>query len=108
MVNTPKERRAVFYQMPTGYYGNPRNLVISGMPVYRFHGLVDGQFQDEKPATSGPSRRFDYELELGVYLTGKSEYGKPVKLQDVDDHVFGFVLLNDWSGSSSSLLAPKR
>jgi fumarylacetoacetase len=47
----------------------------------------------------GPSRELDYELELGCII------GKPVRMGDVptaadaDDHIFGIVLLNDWSGT---------
>jgi fumarylacetoacetase len=84
--------------MPTGYYANSRNVFVSGTPVYRFSGLIDGQFQREKPATTGRSQRFDFELELGVFLAGYNTYGKGISTEEVDDYVFGFVLLNDWSG----------
>lgn len=87
--------------MPTGYYGNSRNIVISGSPVYRFAGVVDGQFQKEKIAIAGPSQKFDFELELGIYIAGNTRYGEAVKLEDVDDLVFGFLLLNDWSGKQT-------
>ena len=88
--------------MPPGYYGNSRNIVVSGTPVYRFHGIVSNQFQKETTATTGPSERFDFELELGVYIAGDTQYGERVKLEDADEKVFGFVLLNDWSGEFSS------
>ncbi|CAK7215946.1 hypothetical protein SBRCBS47491_002664 [Sporothrix bragantina] len=98
LMNTPLPARSPFYHMPTGYYGNSRNIVVSGTPVYRFWGLIADQFQTEKPATAGPSQKFDYELELGVYLCGGKPYGEPIRVEEADDYVFGFVLLNDWSG----------
>lgn len=98
LIGVPQHLRCPFYHAPPGYYGNSRNIVISGTPVYRFGGVIDGQFQKESIAVTGPSQRFDFELELGVYIAGSTQYGKRVRLEDVDDLVFGFVLLNDWSG----------
>jgi fumarylacetoacetase len=89
--------------MPTGYYGNSRNIVISGTPVYRFFGVIDKQFQLEGPAQVGDSQRFDFELELGVYLCGGKTYGEHIKVEEADEYVFGFVLLNDWSGRLRSM-----
>jgi fumarylacetoacetase len=97
-VGTPEARRNPFYHMPTGYYGNSRGIVVSGTPIPRFQGLIAGQFQREVAATSGPSEQFDFELELGIYISKPSERGKAISIANVDDHVFGFVLLNDWSG----------
>lgn len=96
----PQEKRNPFYHMPTGYYGNSRGIVVSGTPVHRFTGLTAGQFQREVPATLGPSKNFDFELELGIYISKPSEAGKPIPIAEADEHIFGFVLLNDWSGLS--------
>ncbi|KAK8218695.1 hypothetical protein IWZ01DRAFT_564293 [Phyllosticta capitalensis] len=97
LLNHPVPARAPFYHSPLGYYGNSRNIVVSGTPVRRFWGVTGGQFQLDGPAAAGPSQAFDFELELGVYLCGETAVGQTVKLEDVDDVVFGFVLLNDWS-----------
>ncbi|KAK7542179.1 uncharacterized protein J3D65DRAFT_612888 [Phyllosticta citribraziliensis] len=97
LLNHPVPARAPFYHSPLGYYGNSRNILISGSPVRRFSGIIDGQFQLDAVATSGSSKKFDFELELGVYLCGETAGGQTVKLDEVDDVVFGFVLLNDWS-----------
>lgn len=67
----------------------------------RFRGLISGQFQNAAAAVLGPSAQFDFELELGVYISKPSKPGKPIDIADVDEHVFGFVLLNDWSGKYS-------
>lgn len=97
VLNHPTPMRAPFYHSPLGYYGNSRNIVVSGSPVYRFAGVTAGQFQADGPAQSGASKKFDFELELGVYLARPSRIGQRIKLDEVDDYVFGFVLLNDWS-----------
>ncbi|KAK7562635.1 hypothetical protein IWX49DRAFT_364745 [Phyllosticta citricarpa] len=97
LLNHPIPARAPFHHSPLGYYGNSRNILISGTPVRRFWGPIDGQFQLDRVADVGASKKFDFELELGVYLSGQTAVGQTVKLDEVDDVVFGFVLLNDWS-----------
>jgi len=80
---------------PIGYNGRASTVVVSGTPIVRPHG----QFFDEGDAVGfGPSRQVDYELEVGCIIGKPSEFGEPVKMEDTDEHIFGFVLLNDWSG----------
>ena len=45
----------------------------------------------------GPSRRLDYELEVGVFIGPGNVLGSPVRIDAVDDHLFGLCLVNDWS-----------
>jgi fumarylacetoacetase len=45
----------------------------------------------------GPSKRLDYELELGVFIGPGNELGEPIRLADAEQHVFGMCLVNDWS-----------
>ena len=52
---------------------------------------------DEDAPTFGPSRRLDFELELGFVVGVRSELGEPVPVEAFADHVFGVVLVNDWS-----------
>jgi fumarylacetoacetase len=81
--------------VPVAYNGRASTIVVSGSPVSRPAGQarVDGQ---EAPSF-GPSQRLDFETELGVFLGGYSERGRPVPLREAWRHVFGFCLLNDWS-----------
>ncbi|WP_346659768.1 fumarylacetoacetase [Bradyrhizobium sp. 200] len=81
--------------VPVAYNGRASTIVVSGSPVKRPAGQarVDGQ---EAPSF-GPSRRLDFETELGVFLGGCSERGRPVPLREAWRYVFGFCLLNDWS-----------
>jgi fumarylacetoacetase len=75
-------------QMPVGYHGRAGTVVPSGTPVRRPHGqLGEGEF--------GPTRALDVELELGFVIGVPSE--GPVPVERALDHVFGAVLLNDWS-----------
>jgi fumarylacetoacetase len=58
-----------------------------------------GQIRDdpEEPPAFAPSRRLDYELELGVFVGAGNALGSPIPIMDADRHVFGCCLLNDWS-----------
>jgi fumarylacetoacetase len=62
---------------------------------------VRPQGQRKAPAEDapsfGPSRRLDFELELGFVVGVPSELGEPVPVEGFADHVFGVVLVNDWS-----------
>jgi fumarylacetoacetase len=81
--------------LPVGYHGRAGTVVPSGTPVVRPKG--QRKAPDEKAPTYGPSRRLDIEAELGFVVGVGSRLGEPVRTRDFDDHVFGAVLLNDWS-----------
>ena len=53
--------------------------------------------QTRAAPTFGPSRRLDYELELGIWIGPGNELGEPIPIGEADEHVAGFCLLNDWS-----------
>ena len=80
--------------LPVGYHGRSGTLAVSGTDVVRPNGLRKGPDPDP---TFGPSRRLDFELEIGFVIGASSTIGSPVDIDDVDDHVFGFCLVNDWS-----------
>ncbi len=76
--------------LPVGYHGRAGTVVPSGTPVRRPCGqLGAGSF--------GPSARLDIELEAGFVIGTPSELGEPVPLERALDHVFGVLLVNDWS-----------
>jgi fumarylacetoacetase len=81
--------------LPVGYHGRAGTVVVSGTDVVRPSGqyLAAG---DDAPSF-GPSRRLDIELELGFVIGTPSRLGEPVPVERALDHVFGVVLLNDWS-----------
>jgi fumarylacetoacetase len=81
--------------VPIGYHGRGSSIVVSGTPVVRPHGQVK---PPDAPAPSfGPSRRLDYEVELGFIAGPGNKLGRPIPISRAPDHVFGVVLLNDWS-----------
>jgi fumarylacetoacetase len=81
--------------LPVGYHGRAGTVVVSGTPVTRPCGQARAP-GDESP-TFGPSRRLDVELELGYVVGLGSRQGAPVQASAFRDHVFGVVLVNDWS-----------
>jgi len=81
--------------LPVGYHGRAGTVVISGTPVVRPCGQSKGP--DDPEPRFGPSRRLDIELELGFVVGVGSALGFPVSASAFRDHVFGVVLVNDWS-----------
>ena len=79
--------------IPIGYNGRASTVVVSGTPVRRPWGQLNGPEFDAP--IFAPSRRFDIELELGA-VVGTASDG-PVTVAEADRMIFGFVLLNDWS-----------
>ena len=81
--------------MPIGYHGRAGTVVVSGTDVVRPRGQVRSA-GDPRP-TFGPSRKLDFEAELGWVVGVGSSLGAPVLMEDFREHVFGVVVLNDWS-----------
>jgi fumarylacetoacetase len=85
--------------MPIAYHGRSATIVPSGTDVPR----PRGQWRDGDETRYGPEPRLDIELETAFVIGTPSERGKPVATGDALDHVFGLVLLNDWSARSIQL-----
>jgi fumarylacetoacetase len=81
--------------LPVGYHGRAGTVVVSGTPVRRPSGQRRAP-GDDAPSY-GPSVRLDIELELGMVVGVPSVLGEPVGVDEALDHVFGAVLVNDWS-----------
>ncbi|MDV4143345.1 fumarylacetoacetase [Shimia sp. FJ5] len=79
--------------IPIGYNGRASSVVVSGTDVRRPWGQLKSPDHD-LPAFL-PCRRFDLELEMGA-IVGTASNG-PITVQEADDNIFGYVLLNDWS-----------
>ena len=81
--------------IPIGYHGRASSIVISGEPVRR----PSGQTRDnpEMPPSFGPSRRIDYELEVGCFIGPGNTLGDPIAQAQAEAHMFGVCILNDWS-----------
>ncbi|HEX6872063.1 MAG TPA: fumarylacetoacetase [Micromonosporaceae bacterium] len=81
--------------LPIGYHGRSGTIVVSGTPVVRPCG--QRKAPDEQVPTFGPSRRLDIEAEVGFVVGTPSRLGESVPIERFDEHVFGVVLVNDWS-----------
>ena len=82
-------------RLPVGYHGRAGTVVPSGTPVRRPRGQRKPPGAAEP--TFGPTARLDVELELGFVVGVPSELGNPVGAAAFREHVFGVVLVNDWS-----------
>ena len=81
--------------LPIGYHGRAGTVVVDGTPIVRPCGQA--RAPGDAAPSYGPSARLDFELELGYVVGVPSDVGQPVPAAAFRDHVFGVVLLNDWS-----------
>lgn len=81
--------------IPIGYHGRSSSVIASGGAFHRPLGQVKPAGVD-LPALA-PTARLDYELELGIVIGQGNELGRPVPIDEAEDHVAGLTLLNDWS-----------
>ncbi|KAJ5191901.1 uncharacterized protein N7498_010886 [Penicillium cinerascens] len=88
-----------FFHFPIAYNGRASTIVVSGTPIIRPHGhFYDLTASSEKkPIIYGPSRAMDYELEIGLIVGKKLDATQGLNAKDADEHIFGMVILNDWS-----------
>jgi fumarylacetoacetase len=84
-----------YKHMPVGYHGRASSIVVSGTEVRRPMGQTAAS--DAGPPTFGPSRLLDYEMELGVFVGPGNELGTRIPMSAARDHLFGMVIVNDWS-----------
>ena len=81
--------------VPIGYHGRASSVRASGEPVIRPNGQ---RKPPDAPAPEyGPSRRLDYELELGIWIGRGNDLGSPIPIREAREHIAGYCLLNDWS-----------
>jgi fumarylacetoacetase len=82
--------------LPVGYHGRASSIVVSGTPIRRPWGqtMADGAAEP----TYNPSRLLDFELEMAFFVGGPStKLGEQIPIAEADQHIFGMVLMNDWS-----------
>lgn len=80
--------------LPVGYHGRSSSIVVDGTPVIRPSGQVK---PGEGPPEHAPTSQLDIELEMGFFVGPGSQLGTPVPADRAEEHIFGFVLVNDWS-----------
>lgn len=84
-----------FKHMPLGYHGRASSVMISGSSVHRPCGQLAPE--GDLPARLAPVDRLDYEMELGVFVRKGNRQGTSIAIGDAAEHLFGLVILNDWS-----------
>ena len=80
--------------LPVGYHGRTSSVVLSGTDVIRPRGQVKPK---DAPLDFVASRQLDFELEMGFFVGKGNDLGEPISIEDAHEHIFGMVLLNDWS-----------
>ncbi|TDI77937.1 MAG: fumarylacetoacetase [Bacteroidetes bacterium] len=80
--------------LPVGYHGRASSIVVSGTDVRRPSGQLK---PEDGPPVHGASRLLDFELEMGFFVGPGNEMGTTIPITDTPDHIFGMVLVNDWS-----------
>jgi fumarylacetoacetase len=82
-----------FLGLPIAYHGRASSVVVSGTPFHRPKGqyLVDGVVQ------SGPCQKVDFEVEFACFIATGNDMGTSIDVDKAEDHIFGVVLMNDWS-----------
>lgn len=81
--------------IPVGYHGRSSSIIPSGINVRRPNGQTLPQ--DANKPIFGPSKLVDFELEMAFITTDANVLGEPIPVNEAEDHIFGLVLLNDWS-----------
>jgi fumarylacetoacetase len=81
--------------LPVAYHARASSVVVSGTDVHRPRGQT--RQADAAAPTFGPSQRLDFELEVGVFVGPGNRLGEPIPIGRAAEHVFGMVLVNDWS-----------
>ena len=81
--------------LPVAYHGRASSIVVSGTPVRRPKGQIKPP--DATEPVFAPSKSFDFELEMAFLIGPGNSLGEPIPVDRAADHIFGFVLMNDWS-----------
>jgi len=81
--------------LPVGYHGRASSIVVSGTPIKRPNGQVRND--PTKPPTFQSCGKLDFELEIAFFVGSGNKMGQPISIEKAHDHIFGLVLMNDWS-----------
>ncbi|KAL4861564.1 hypothetical protein BDV12DRAFT_203884 [Aspergillus spectabilis] len=93
-----------WFYAPSVYNSRVSSVVASPQPIRRPRGLY---FKDGDDVAYGPSQQMDYELEMGYFVSQPVAFGSELGISKADEHIFGFVLLNDWSARDLQMFEMK-
>ncbi|HET6567827.1 MAG TPA: fumarylacetoacetase [Rhodothermales bacterium] len=80
--------------LPVAYHGRASSVVLSGTDVRRPWGQIK---PNDAPPQQAPSQQLDFELETGFFVGPGNALGSPIPIGEAIEHIFGMVLVNDWS-----------
>ncbi|KAA8644307.1 hypothetical protein EYZ11_008341 [Aspergillus tanneri] len=87
-----------YKHLPVAYHSRASSVVPSGTPIHRPNGqILANPAANPKVPTFAPCKRLDIELELAAFVSRPNNLGHPVPVHEAEDHIFGLVLMNDWS-----------
>jgi fumarylacetoacetase len=89
------------YAMPLGYNSRASSVIIGNEPIYRPRGMIRNAETGEYSFL--PSQKMDYEAELAFFMSEPVPMGVTITAEQAYDHIFGFVILNDWSARDIQL-----
>lgn len=81
--------------LPVAYHGRASSIVVSGTNIHRPKGQIKPV--DVEPPVYCPTRKLDFELEVAFITCSETKLGSVIHTKEAEDHIFGFVLFNDWS-----------
>jgi len=82
--------------LPVGYHGRASSVVVSGTQIVRPKGQLCPNIK-EAPPVHGVCKVMDFELEMAFFVGPGNKLGEPITMDKAEDHIFGLVLMNDWS-----------
>ena len=86
-----------FFHAPSVYNGRVSSIIPSPQSVRRPKGVMYDTGKNDGNPVYGPSKKLDFELEMGYFVSRPIDFGETMNADDAQEHIFGFVLLNDWS-----------
>lgn len=89
-------------QAPSVYNSRVSSVLPTPSTIPRPSNVYFKDGLDSEP-TYGPTRRLDFELEMGYYVSKPVPWGESMPIAEAQEHIFGFCLLNDWSARDHQL-----
>jgi fumarylacetoacetase len=81
--------------LPVAYHGRASSICISGTNFHRPKGQI--RPNDSEPPLFSPTKSLDFELEMAAIIGKSNKLGETISTATAEDHIFGFVIFNDWS-----------
>ncbi|KAI6874191.1 hypothetical protein KC323_g769 [Hortaea werneckii] len=91
-----------WWYAPPVYNSRVSSVLPSPHDIPRPKNVYFSNGVDSEP-TYGPTQKMDFELEMGYFVSKPVPFGEPMPIADAKEHIFGFVMLNDWSARDHQL-----